>query len=131
MKYLMRISLILLSLLLVLACTPNSGIQLYYTQDEMQKEVNRFISVGMPIQKAKQIMESSGFECEDRRDDLFGIEKTDPKTNLLSRTIVEGDYLLCGKEKSFLIAKQTWGIFLLYRNDKVTLTHAVVHWQNL
>jgi hypothetical protein len=95
----------------------------------MQKEVNRFVRVGMPIQLAKQIMENNNFSCTDYKNNVFSVEEEQTTTS--KQTIVRGDYLNCIIEKSYFLASQNWQVFLLYKNNKVTMIHAVVNWQNL
>jgi hypothetical protein len=40
-------------------------IRLVYDEGEMRTELAKHISVGMPLQTARAVMEKSGFECED------------------------------------------------------------------
>ncbi len=133
-KYLLRQAITILSIpFLVLACsiTPKEGIHLLETSEEMQKEVGRLIPIGLPIQKARQIMENSNFSCEDQENDSFVIDKRDRNGVLLNQTIVEGDFLSCSVEHSYIIASKSWEVILLYKNDRVMMVHSVVHWQNL
>jgi hypothetical protein len=135
MKYPAKQLVILLLLpLFVLACSPTreEGIQLLDTQEEMQKEVSRYISLGIPIQKARQIMEDNKFSCEDKKDTEFSVEKRDKNGHPLgSQTIVRGDFLSCWITRSYFIASTTWGVSLLYKNNRVVMVYAVINYQNL
>jgi hypothetical protein len=133
-KYLVKQAMIILLIpFLILACsiTPKEGINLLETSEEMQKEINSSIPIGLPMQKARQIIESNNFTCEDQKNDSFVIDKRDRNGVLLNQTIVEGDFLSCGVEHSYFIASKSWKVFLLYKNDRVIMIYSVVHWQNL
>jgi hypothetical protein len=135
MKYLARKLVILLLLPLFLwACqsTPKEGIQLLETQEEMQKEVSRFIPLGIPIQQAKQIMEDSKFSCEDIRNNRFSVEKRDNNGHRIGeQTIVRGDFLSCEITHSYFIASKSWQVSLLHKNNRVIMVYAVINYQNL
>jgi hypothetical protein len=135
MKYLARQSIILLLLPFFLwAChsTPKEGIQLLKTQEEMQKEVSRFIPLGIPIQQARQIMEDSKFSCEEIRDDEFSVEKRDHNGHRIGeQTIVRGDFLSCKITHSYFIASTSWQVSLLHKNSRVIMVYAVINYQNL
>jgi hypothetical protein len=131
MKYLSRqVVFILLIPLSIWSCTPiTKGIQLSKTSDELQKEVNRFISIGMSIQKAQQILESSDFKCEDYKNDVFAAEKRDANGQLINTRTVQGDFLLCSIG-SYFMATTSWSVAVLYKKSRVTMVHAVIHYQN-
>jgi hypothetical protein len=104
MKYLSKqLASILLLPFFILSCTPiTKGIQLPKTSDELQKEANKFISIGMPIQNARQILEGSKFECTDHQNDVFAAERRDKNGQLIDTKTVQGDFLLCGIDSSFM-----------------------------
>ena len=135
MKYLARQSIILLLLPFFLwACQPTTkeGIQLLKTQEEMQKEVSRFIPLGIPIQQAKQIMRDSKFSCEDIKDGGFFVEKRDDNGQRIGeQTIVRGDFLSCGITHSYFIGSTSWRVVLLHKNGRVTMVYAVIYYQGL
>jgi hypothetical protein len=123
-----------LLMLFVIACSPvikEEGIQLYTNSEKMEKEVSNFIATGMPIQKAKQVLESNKFDCKDRKNDSFVIEKSDVNGFPLGDTVVAGDYLWCSVSRSYFISSTSWNIFVLYKKDKVTIIHSSIHSQNL
>ncbi len=39
--------------------------KLLFNKDAMQAEVSKYLSIGMPIENARRIMEDSGFKCEE------------------------------------------------------------------
>jgi hypothetical protein len=135
MEYPLRhLTTIVLSLLLSFACSPaeNEGIQLLNTQEEMQKEVSRYITIGLPVQKARQIMENSKFSCEDNKDAKFSVEKRDENGHRLGpQTIIRGNFLSCAITRSYFIATTTWEVSLLYKNNRVVMIYAVINYQNL
>ncbi len=135
MKYLVRQSFILLLLTFSFgACQPDpkEGIQLLKTQEEMQKEVSRFIPLGIPTQQARQIMEDSKFSCEDRKDKKFLVEKRDDNGHRIGeQTIVRGDFLSCEITHSYFIASTSWQVSLLHKNNRVIMVYAVIYHQNL
>jgi hypothetical protein len=124
---------ILVFVAILSACFPASegNVRLHKTSEEMQTEVNRFVKIGMPIQKAINIFENSGFTCEDHKNEEFAIERRDRNETLLKQTILREDFYLCGRDHSYILANQSWQVFLVYKEEKVTITNAVVHWQNL
>ncbi|TYQ30596.1 hypothetical protein [Pseudanabaena sp. UWO310] len=134
MKYLVRQSFILLLLTFSFgACqpAPKEGIQLLKTQEEMQKEVSRFIPLGISIQQARQIMRDSKFSCEDIKNGFF-VEKRDDNGHLIGeQTIVRGDFLSCGITHSYFIASTSWQVSLLHKNNRVIMVYAVIYHQNL
>jgi hypothetical protein len=135
MKYPARKSIILLLLPFFLwACqsTPKEGIQLLKTQEEMQKEVSRFIPLNISIQQARQIMEDSKFSCEETRNNKFSVEKRDGNGHRIGeQTIVRGDFLSCEITHSYFIASTSWQVFLLHKNNRVIMVYAVINNQNL
>jgi hypothetical protein len=44
---------------------PRTSMQLRFDNDAMRFEVLKYLSIGMPIENAKRIMEESGFKCHD------------------------------------------------------------------
>lgn len=131
-KPILQIVIILVFPILFLACSSRQKekIQLLETSEEMQTEVNNKIPIGLPIEKAKQIMEDSNFSCEDLKNDVFIIEKTNPN-GTLKQTRVEGDFLSCSIGRSYFIASESWQVFILYKNNRVIMVYAVINWQNL
>ena len=125
-----QLAFILLLPSFIFSCTPTTKeIQLLKTSNEFQKESDKFISIGMPIQKARQIVESNKFECTDHKNDIFAAEKRDANGQLISDRSVQGDFLWCSIESSFM-ATTRWNIFILYKKSRVTMIHAVIHHQN-
>jgi len=45
---------------------PKVSMKRYFDNAKMEAEVRKYISEGMPVNQAKQIMEDSGFKCEER-----------------------------------------------------------------
>jgi hypothetical protein len=135
MKYMTKQFIIfILPLLLQLSCssTGSDKIQLLGTQDGLQEEVNRFIKVGMPIQKAKQIMEASGFECKNRKNRSFALEKRGKNGRGIGETTsIEGDFLSCSVTHYYIIGSTGWWVSLLYKDNRVSLVYAVVNHQSL
>jgi hypothetical protein len=131
MKYLSRqLASILLIPLFILSCTPiTKAIKLPNTSDELQKEADKFISIGMPIQKARQILEGSKFECTDYQNDVFAAERRDKNGQLIGTKTVQGDFLWCSIG-SYFMATTTWSIAVMYKKSRVTMVHAVIHYQN-
>jgi hypothetical protein len=131
-KLLTHSGLFLLFPLFLLGCSPEQKgkIRLLKTSEEMQKEVNRFITVGMPIQKATHVLEESGFTCEDHKDKEFAVEDRDQTGKLMEQTIFRGDFRSCSRGYAYILASQSWQVFLMYKKQKVTMIHTVVHWQN-
>lgn len=39
--------------------------KLHFDNEAMQAEVLKYLSVGMPVENARRIMEDSGFKCQD------------------------------------------------------------------
>jgi hypothetical protein len=37
----------------------------YHDKEQMEAEVKKYISIGMPLEEAKRIMEESGFRCSE------------------------------------------------------------------
>lgn len=111
--------------------TPVKKIQLRNSSEEMQKEVARFISIEIPLLKAKQILEDSEFSCEDYKDSTFSLQKRDKYERKLSEIIVKGNYLSCTKTNSYFIASKTWQVIILHKNNNVALIYAVINHQNL
>lgn len=135
MKHLSRklANFLLLILMFNLACSlsPNNGIQLRQHSEEMQSEVSRFIFVGMPILKAKKILEKSNFSCENHKNGIFSLQKRDRNEQKVSDVIVKGDFLSCSINHSYFIASKSWQIYILHEANKVVLVYAVINHQNL
>jgi hypothetical protein len=128
-----KILIILILPLFVLNCsiTQKKGIQLLETTEDMQKEVRRHISIGLPVQDARKIVEDSEFSCRDIKNGSFVVDNRDRDGKLLSQTSVNGDFLECGITHSYFLASQGWGVYILYKNNKVIRVDANVSWQNL
>ncbi len=131
MKYQKLIIVFSLLLLVIWYLSLRKGIRLLDTQDEMQSEVSRYISIGSSVSDGRRILEDSGFECKEYKNDVFAIEKRDRNGQLLSTTEIEGDFVLCESDRSYILAKQIWRVALLDKNGKVEMIHSVVHWWNL
>jgi hypothetical protein len=109
-------------LLTLFACSPYQEYDMkLLPSEEFQKEVERFITVGMPIQQAKQIVESNGFICESYQDTEFAVEERDNDGRLIKETYIRGDYFSCIVERSYVITYSTWGIVIQYKSNKVIL----------
>jgi hypothetical protein len=59
------------------------------------------------------------------------IKKRNQNGILLDESIIRKDMLSCGRVQSYFLASQNWGVFILYKNNRVIMTDAVVQWQNL
>jgi hypothetical protein len=44
---------------------PRIAMKRYFDNQAMREEILNYLALGMPIENAKQIMEASGFQCED------------------------------------------------------------------
>src|SRR5438128_9209704 len=44
---------------------PRTGMKLHFDNEAMREEVLKYVSIGMPIENAKRIMQDSAFRCED------------------------------------------------------------------
>jgi hypothetical protein len=108
-----------------------NGIQLRQNSIQLRQEVNKFVSVDMPLKQAQKIIEDSNFECEDNKNSSFVVENRDKNEQHTKQTIVTGDSLSCSRGKSYFIASTSWQIFLLYKQGKVKMVYAVVNHQNL
>ena len=59
-----------LSLLAAAGClssfqrSTHTSMKLYFNDDQMREEVLRYLSIGMPIENARRIMQDSGFDCD-------------------------------------------------------------------
>jgi hypothetical protein len=134
MKYLLKqLTFSLLVSLITMACSSaatQKRLQFYTNSGEMQKEVSKFIAVGMSVQKTKQILTNNKFDCRDRKNDSFVIEKIDKNGFPLEDTIVEGDYLWCSTSRSYFISSTSWNVFVLYKKDKAIMIHSSIQSQN-
>jgi hypothetical protein len=72
---------------------PATLMRLVYDNDAMSAEVLKYLSVGMPIENAKRVMEANGFECEYS---LYagGLEPSDHETPCLRCRIWFGIHFL-------------------------------------
>lgn len=46
-------------------CPPRTSMKLHFENEAMRAEILKYLSVGMPIENAKRIMEDSGFKCQE------------------------------------------------------------------
>jgi hypothetical protein len=123
---------LMIFVLFISACSQSEkqGIKLLKTSEEMQNEVARFISLDMSIYEAREILEKSKFSCVDNKNSSFLFEKRDQYEQPISRVNVNGDFLYCSFIQPYFIASKSWGVFILYKESKVTMIHAVVNNQN-
>ena len=126
-----RLTTIVTICFLNLACSLKEKINLFDTSEEMQEEVSRLITKGDTKQKAEMILKNSKFNCEDLKNELFAIKNRDAYKAFPNQSFVRGDFLMCTTEQSFFVASRTWKVFILYKDNKVIVTDAAVHWQNL
>jgi hypothetical protein len=108
-----------------------NGIQLRQNSIQLRQEVNKFVSVDMPLKQAQKIIEDSNFECEDNKNSSFVVENRDKNEHHTKQDSVDGDFLSCSREKSYFIASTSWNILLLYKQGKVKMVYSVVNPQNL
>ena len=111
--------------------SPWNGIQLRKNSIQLRQEVNKFVSVDMPLKQAQKIIEDSNFECGDNKNSSFAVENRDENEQHTKQDSVDGDFLSCSREKSYFIASTSWNILLLYKQGKVKMVYAVVNHQNL
>src|SRR5689334_21343042 len=62
---------LVVSIVLVVGCdttshfVPAKGtMKLQFEEDAMRAEVLKYVTIGMPLEQAKQVMEANGFQCE-------------------------------------------------------------------
>jgi hypothetical protein len=126
MKYLTEQTIIIFIIIFFLfscSSTEKKGIQLRKTSIEMQKEINKFIIIGMPIKEAELITEKSQFDCKKYK-------SNDEKNQFFNPFNRKGDLSICGITHSYLIASKSWHIYILEKNNKVSMIKAVVTDQN-
>jgi hypothetical protein len=119
--------LIVLSLFMVVSlfCYVKTKIGIQYLSDsvKMKEETLRHIPIGTPIVDAEQIMNRSGFGCENHKNDKLYVQELGGMTR--------GDYLFCEASQSYFLAKDIWKVFIFYQNNKVIMIYANVSSMNL